>query len=63
MYSPYIFELILPPFHLFSSEKIRDDQSSLQEDEKQLRCLTEQITEAEQKHSLLANQFGRTTSN
>jgi hypothetical protein len=61
MYSPYIFELILPPFHLFSSGKIRDNQSNLQEGEKQLRCLIETITEAEQKHSLLTNEFGKST--
>ena len=39
------------------TEKIRDNQSNLQEDEKELKCLTEKITEAEQKHSLLANEF------
>jgi hypothetical protein len=27
----------------------------------ELKCLTEQITEAEQKHSLLANEFGKST--
>ena len=59
MYSPYIFELILPPFHLFSSEKICDNQSNLQDGEKQRKCLTEQITEAEKKHSSLAKEFGK----
>jgi len=63
MYSPYILELLLPLFHLFSSEKIRDNQSSFQEGEKQLLCLTEKLTEAEQKHSMFSKELGKTTSN